>query len=52
MVHSRKPADIIRDELWDHDDPDTAAYDIVAALEDAGWHFVFMPDQAVQDQLS
>jgi hypothetical protein len=44
VTHSRKPIEIIREELWDHDDPDTASEDIVAALEDAGWHFVFMPD--------
>lgn len=44
MTHSRKPIEIIREELWDHDDPETASEDIVAALEEAGWHFVFMPD--------
>lgn len=46
MVTARKPIEIIREELWDHDDPETAAEDIVAALEEAGWHFVFMPSDA------
>lgn len=46
VTHSRKPIEIIREELWDHDDPETASEDIVAALEDAGWHFVFMPSDA------
>jgi hypothetical protein len=44
MTHSRKPADIIAEELWDHDDPDSAAEDIVEALEKAGWRMVFMPE--------
>ncbi|MCA6098852.1 hypothetical protein [Bradyrhizobium australafricanum] len=44
MVHSRKPVDVIAEELWDHDDPDSAAVDIVEALEQAGWRLVFAPE--------
>lgn len=49
VTNSRKPIEIIREELWDHDDPDTAAEDIIEALESDGWYFVFMPDQAAED---
>lgn len=44
MVHARKPVEIIAEELWDHDDPDSAASDIVEALEHAGWRLVFVPE--------
>lgn len=44
MIHARKPAEIIAEELWDHDDPDSAADDIVEALEQAGWRLVFAPE--------
>lgn len=44
MTKAQKPADIIAEELWDHDDPDSAAEDIVEALEKAGWRMVFMPE--------
>ena len=37
----RKPLEIIADELWDHDDPNEAAEDIIEALEDAGWRLVY-----------
>lgn len=46
MVHALKPIDVIADELWDHEDPDSAAEDIVEALEKAGWRLVFVPDTA------
>lgn len=44
VTHARKPVDIIAGELWDHEDPDAAAEDVVAALEEAGWRLVFVPD--------
>lgn len=44
MVHARKPVEIIAGELWDHEDPDSAAEDVVTALEEAGWRLVFVPD--------
>jgi hypothetical protein len=44
MTHASKPVEIIAAELWDHDDPDEAAEDIVEALEVAGWRLVFVPD--------
>lgn len=44
MLQARKPVEIIAAELWDHDDPDEAAEDIVEALEVAGWRLVFVPD--------
>lgn len=40
----RKPIDIIAGELWDHDDPNEAAEDVIEALEENGWRFVFVPD--------
>lgn len=43
MLHPSKPVDIIAEELWDHDDPNSAAADIVEALEQAGWRLVFVP---------
>lgn len=45
MTSTRKPVEIIAEELWDHDDADTAAYDIIEALETAGWRFVWVPDE-------
>ena len=47
LHHARKPADIVADELWDHDDPETAAADIIDALEEAGWLLVYVPDTKV-----
>lgn len=44
MTQARKPIEIIAAELWDHDDPDTAAEDIVEALEAGGWRLVWVPD--------
>lgn len=44
MTKARSPLDVIADELWDHDDPDGAAEDVLAALAEAGWHLVFAPD--------
>lgn len=44
MVHARKPVEIIAGELWDHEDPDAAAEDVIAALEEAGWRLVWVPD--------
>lgn len=49
MTHARKPVDIIAAELWDHDDPDTAAEDVIEALEEAGWRLVFVPDDKRED---
>jgi hypothetical protein len=49
MVHVRKPADIIAAELWDHDDPEEAAADIVEALEADGWRLVYVPDVGIED---
>lgn len=51
VVHARKPVEIIRDELWDHEDPDAAAEDVVSALEEAGWRLVFVPDADLEAQL-
>lgn len=45
MTKAQKPADIIAAELWDHDDPETAAEDVVEALEAAGWRLVWVPDE-------
>jgi hypothetical protein len=45
----RKPADIIAAELWDHDDPDEAAQDIVEALEVNCWRLVYVPDAGIED---
>lgn len=45
VVHARKPADIIAAELWDHDDPNQAADDVIEALEEAGWRLVWVPDE-------
>lgn len=39
----RKPVDIIAAELWDHDDPDEVAEDVVEALEESGWRLVWVP---------
>lgn len=52
VTHSRKPIEIIREELWDHDDPETASEDIVAALEAAGWRFVYLPDADVEERMA
>lgn len=49
VTHARKPIEIIREELWDHEDPWSAAEDVIAALEEAGWRLVFVPDADVQD---
>lgn len=45
MTQVRKPIDIIADELWDHDDPGSAAEDVVEALEAEGWRLVWVPDE-------
>lgn len=45
MTQARKPIEIIAAELWDHDDPETAAEDVVEALEAAGWRLVWVPDE-------
>lgn len=44
MTQARKPIEIIAEELWDHDDPDAAAEDVVEALEAEGWRLVWVPD--------
>lgn len=44
MVTARKPVDVIAAELWDCDDPDGVAEDVVEALEEAGWRLVWVPD--------
>lgn len=49
MVHARKPVDVIAAELWDCDDPDEIAEDVVEALEEAGWRLVFVPDADMED---
>lgn len=40
----RKPIEIIAGELWDHEDPEEAAEDVIEALEENGWRLVFVPD--------
>lgn len=52
MVHVRKPVDVIAAELWDCDDPDEIAEDVVEALEEAGWRLVFVPDVDLEDQIA
>lgn len=44
MTQARKPIEIIADELWDHNDPEAAAEDVVEALEAEGWRLVWVPD--------
>lgn len=45
MTQARKPIEIIADELWDHNDPEAAAEDVVEALEAEGWRLVWVPDE-------
>lgn len=48
VVHVRKPVEIIAGELWDHEDPDAAAEDVITALEEAGWRLVWVPDSETE----
>lgn len=50
MTQVRKPIDIIAAELWDHDDPETAAEDVVEALEAEGWRLVWVPDNGAAER--
>ena len=48
MIVAQKPADIIARELPEYELPDLVADDIIAALEDEGWYFVWAPDMEVK----
>lgn len=41
MVTAQRPIDIIARELPDFECAELVAEDIIAALEDAGWHLVW-----------